>query len=230
VLVRIDDGPWQPATGSGGSTVNWSFAWDTAQMAGGIHTIYAGACTGERCSIIDAVTVTSANASISVDIDLQSGWNLVTVPVGNDFSASSLGNAIPNCEIVAYWNASAGMFESYVVGITPGLGFAIEDGVGYFVYVNTSGTFSVTGAPLSSVAVDLYTGWNTIGWYDAAATSASSLAPAVPHCSIAAYWNASSSTFESYTVGVTPPPGFAITRGMGVFVYVTAPGTWTGQG
>jgi hypothetical protein len=26
---------------------------------------------------------------------------------------------------------------------------------------------------------------------------------------------------------VTPPPGFAITRGMGVFVYVTAPGTWT---
>jgi hypothetical protein len=173
---------------------------------------------------------TQANASTSVDIDLQSGWNLITVPVGNDFSASSLGNAIPNCEIVAYWNASAGMFESFVVGVTPGSGFAIEDGVGYFVYVNTSGTFSVTGAPLSSVAVDLYTGWNTIGWYDAAATSASSLAPAVPSCTIAAYWNATSSTFESYTVGVTPPPGFAVSRGMGVFVYVTAPGTWNGQG
>ncbi len=173
---------------------------------------------------------TQENASTSVDIPLEAGWNLVTVPVGNDFSASSLGNAIPGCDIVAYWNASAGMFESYVVGVTPGDGFAIEDGVGYFVYVNTSDTFSVTGAPLSTVAVDLYTGWNTIGWFDAAATSASSLAPSVPYCSIAAYWNASSSTFESYTVGVTPPPGFTITRGMGVFVYVTAPGTWNGQG
>jgi hypothetical protein len=166
----------------------------------------------------------------TVDLSFSTGWNLMTVPVVNDYSASSLGAAIPGCNIVAYWNASAGMFQSYVVGITPGDGFAIEDGVGYFVYVNTSGTFSVTGAPLSSVAVDLYQGWNTIGWYNVNATSASSLAPAVPSCSIAAYWNASSSTFESYTVGVTPPPGFAITQGMGVFVYVTAPGVWTGQG
>jgi len=172
----------------------------------------------------------TVSAAQTVDIDLVVGWNLVTVPVANDFNASSLGQAITGCEIVAYWNASAGMFQSYVVGVTPGDGFAIEDGVGYFVYVNTSGTFSVTGLPISSVSVDLYAGWNTIGWYDAAATSASSLAPAVPHCSIAAYWNASSSTFESYTVGVTPPPGFAVTRGMGVFVYVTAPGTWNGQG
>ncbi len=173
-----------------------------------------------------AVTITGGGCTIS----LAAGWNLMTVPVANDYNASSLGADIPGCDIVAYWNASAGMFQSYVVGITPGSGFAIEDGVGYFVYVNTSDTFSVTGAPLSSVAVDLFTGWNTIGWYDADATNASSLAPSVPYCSIAAYWNATSSTFESYTVGVTPPPGFAVSRGMGVFVYVTAPGVWTGQG
>ncbi len=166
----------------------------------------------------------------TVDLSFSTGWNLMTVPVANGYNASSLGAAIPGCNIVAYWNASAGMFQSYVVGITPGSGFAIEDGVGYFVYVNTSDTFSVTGAPLSSVAVDLFTGWNTIGWYDANVTSASSLAPSVPYCSIAAYWNASSGTFESYTVGVTPPPGFTITRGMGVFVYVTTSGTWNGQG
>jgi len=177
-----------------------------------------------------SLVVSGATHAVSASQSLQSGWNLITVPVANGFNASSLGAAIPNCEIVAYWNASTGMFQSYVVGVTPGSGFAIEDGVGYFVYVNTSTMFSVTGVPLSSVAVDLYQGWNTIGWFGADATNASSLASAVPNCSIAAYWNASSSTFESYTVGVTPPPGFAITQGMGVFVYVTAPGTWTGQG
>jgi|GEM_PF-3692447 len=175
-------------------------------------------------------TTVNISATETVEFDLVVGWNLITVPVDNDYNASSLGQAITGCEIVAYWNASAGMFQSFVVGITPGDGFAIEDGVGYFVYVNTSGTFSVTGAPLSTVAVDLYTGWNTIGWFDAAATSASSLAPAVPNCSIAAYWNATSSIFQSYVVGQSQPPGFTITRGMGVFVYVTGPGVWNGQG
>jgi len=176
------------------------------------------------------VKVAVGSSTVSNEYNLSAGWNLVTVPVANDFNASSLGQSMPNCEIVAYWNASAGMFESYVVGVTPGSGFPIRDGVGYFVYVNTSSSFSVTGVPLSSVAVDLHTGWNTIGWFDADATNASSLASSVPNCSIAAYWDASSGTFESYTVGVTPPPGFAVNRGMGVFVYVTSPGTWTGQG
>ncbi len=228
VTIPRADMTWTTTTNASG---NYTVACDVPVVTDDTPTghdiasvgVIASAGTGNTMFTVSTLTITGVRHIFS----FSPGWNLVTVPVENDYSASSLGQAITGCEIVAYWNASAGMFESYVVGVTPGDGFAIEDGVGYFVYVNTSDTFSVTGAPLSTVAVDLFTGWNTIGWFDAAATSASSLAPSVPYCSIAAYWNATSSTFESYTVGVTPPPGFAITRGMGVFVYVTAPGTWT---
>jgi parallel beta-helix repeat protein len=162
---------------------------------------------------------------------LSHGWNLVTVAVANTYTAASLGQNLSGCSIVARWNASAGMFQSFVVGVSPGDGFALEDGVGYFIYMDSSGLLSDIDVPIAHVSVDLYQGWNTLGWYNDTATNASSLGSAVGNCSIVACWNTSSSTFESYLVGVSPPSvAFRIERGMGVFVYVTKPGVWHGGG
>ena len=109
--------------------------------------------------------------------------------------------------------------------------YVIEDGMSYFVYVDCHGIFSMVDNPISNVSVDLYTGWNTLGWYNTTATTASSLGTAIDNCTIVAFWNASSNTFESYLVGVSPPSmDFHIKRGMGIFVYVTKPSTWHGEG
>ncbi len=160
------------------------------------------------------------------------GWNLVTMPVQHNYTAASLGENVSGCSIVARWNASTGTFESFLVGTSPpGMDFAIEDGVSYFIYKDTDTFYGDVDIPISGVSVDLYVGWNTIGWYNDTATNASSLGTAIDNCTIVAYWNTSSSTFESYLVGISPPAmDFHITRGMGVFVYVTKPSTWSGEG
>jgi len=162
------------------------------------------------------------------------GWNLVTMPVNHTYTAASLGENISGCSIVAYWNATSSMFQSFLVGISPpGMDFAIRDGVGYFVYVEHDCYAGAADTPVPDVAVALSTGWNTLGWYNGTATnaSASSLGTAIDNCTIVAYWNASSSVFQSFLVDVSPPAmDFRITRGMGVFVYVTSPGVWHGEG
>ncbi len=160
------------------------------------------------------------------------GWNLITVSMENDYTASSLGQNISGCTIVAYYNATSGMFESFLVGVSPpSADFVIEDGVGYFVYMATDTFYGGVDIPISNVSVDLSAGWNTLGWCNTTATSASGLGTAINNCTIVAYWNASSSTFQSYLVGISPPSvDFHIERGMGVFVYVTKPGVWHGEG
>jgi hypothetical protein len=163
---------------------------------------------------------------------LYQGWNLITMPVEHDYTAKTLGENISGCSIVSYYNASTGAFQSFVIGTSPpSLDFAIADGVGYFVYMNCRRIFSVVDTPISDVSVDLYAGWNTIGWYNATATNASSLGNAIDNCTIVSTWNASSDTFSSYVIGVSPPSyDFPIRQGMGIFVYVTKAGTWHGEG
>lgn len=58
VEVRIDDGPWQAATG----TQNWSYAWDTTEQQDGEHTLSArGHDEGGNTSSVDQRNVTVEN-------------------------------------------------------------------------------------------------------------------------------------------------------------------------
>jgi parallel beta-helix repeat protein len=199
-----------------------------------------GACDNDSDGIVDSPYNVSGGDSMDMypltrslfHMNVSGGWNLVAIPGAHSHTASSLGQNISGCSIVARWNATSSTFESYLVGVSPpGMDYAIKDGVGYFVYMDNDSGFSMADNPISGVSVDLYTGWNTPGWYNDTATNASSLGAAIDNCTIVAYWNASSSTFESYLVGVSPPAmDFHIERGVGVFVYVTKPGVWHGEG
>lgn len=53
VYVRIDSGGWQPASG----TTSWSFSWDTRQVTGGGHTVYAHAYDGVQNSSDARITL-----------------------------------------------------------------------------------------------------------------------------------------------------------------------------
>jgi hypothetical protein len=168
--------------------------------------------------------------TVNHSFELYEGWNLITIPVENEYTASSLGENISNCEIVAYNDALNQSFQSFLIGISPpSSDFAIEDGVGYFVYVNSSTSFSVTGIPLSTVSVDLYEYWNPIGWFRETATNASTLGNSISNCTIVYKYNVSSGSFDSFLMGISPPASdFPVTRGMGVYVYLNASSTWNG--
>ncbi len=153
------------------------------------------------------------------------GWNLITIPYENNFTAKSLGNAISQCNIIAKWNSSIQQYQSYLVGISPPeFDFEIEDGKGYFIYLKNNTIFSIKRNPIENVSIPLHIGWNLIGWFKNA-TMASLLE--IENCSIIAKWNASMQQFQSYLVGISPPEyDFVIRKGMGIFIYTTKESIW----
>ncbi len=87
------------------------------------------------------------------NIVIKSGWNLVSVPfLSNDMSAS---NIFPNSESSVY-----GYNNSYYVADT------LNNGVAYWVKYNNPLNIQVCGTR-TSVPVQVTTGWNLIGPFDA---------------------------------------------------------------
>lgn len=82
VEVKIDDGTWNPATG----TNAWSYEWDTTTVANWRHTIYARAYDGEDYSQIAQVNVTVNNGVSNIEFILDgtignNGWYVSNVNV-----------------------------------------------------------------------------------------------------------------------------------------------------
>ena len=167
----------------------------------------------------------------TANISLLPGWNLITIPVGSCYTAKTLGSMIPYCTIISKWNSSIQQYQSYLVGISPDeFDFAIEDGVGYFVYVTNASIFTIAGREIETVSVPLHIGWNLIGWFRNE-TTASSLAENISGCNIVAKWNASSQQFEAYIARVSPKQfDFVIEQGMGIFIWVNEESIWHGEG
>jgi len=172
----------------------------------------------------------------SFSFTLYSGWNLITIPVENSYNASALAALIPGCEMIAWWNAASGTYSTFIVGVTPPgspWDFTIDNGVGYYVKVAGDTTATVNGTLIGSVSVTLYPGWNTLGWWKDAATTASSLAGNITACTMLASWDAQNDTYTTFLVGITPPGSqwdFTVTRGMGFLAKVTSGSTWHGEG
>jgi len=165
--------------------------------------------------------------------ELYSGWNLITIPVQNSYNASDLAARI-GCEMIAWWNAATSTFTTFIVGITPPdspWDFAINDGIGYYVKVANDTLLSLVDTPLSTVNVTLYTGWNTIGWWKDASTTASSLSGNITNCTMLAMYDAASGSYTVFLVGTPGSPyDFMVERGMGLFAKVTSGSVWHGEG
>ena len=59
---------------------------------------------------------------------------------------------------------------------------------------------------------------------------ASSLSENISGCTSLSKWNATMQTYDTCIVGGPPTFDFVITRGMGIFVDVTVPSIWHGEG
>ena len=174
--------------------------------------------------------VTVQQLELSISILLQPGWNLITIPVQNNYTAKTLAENISDCIMISRFDAENQTYKSYIVGGPPGFDFSIQDGYGYFILTNQSSTLNLSGPPITNVSVSLEEGFNMIGWYHSYNTTASSLASNITNCTMVSKFDASNQTFKSYIVGGPPGFDFTITPGMGVFVLVDVASTWHGAG
>jgi len=155
--------------------------------------------------------------------NLYTGWNFVTIPCENNYTASSLYNSIQGCNLILKWNNSKNDFDVYTPG-SPN-NFVIENGIGYFISVSNNTILSVTGMPIQSVNITLLVGWNSLGWFNPTQTNASNIYNNIAGCNIVLRWNNSKDDFDVYVPGA---PDFVIEQGNGFFVSVSQQSQWHG--
>lgn len=116
------------------------------------------------------VTVNPANRQ-NVNIPLQPGWNLVSVPVVPDHS--DIGTVLKPVigRVVVVWGySSATKAWSFFRPGPPVAGSlrTITDGNGYWIYVTAGGVFNVTGSVIPETqfpqSYQLSPGWNLVGF------------------------------------------------------------------
>jgi|GEM_PF-3433931 len=171
--------------------------------------------------------VFTVNASV-VSSMFYEGWNLVTVPFDNMWTAEILGENISGCSVVTMFESSTQSFLTHVVGV-PHDDFPIMDGVGYFVYCTRNGFLSVADVSIPGVNVIIHEDWNIIGWYHDYLTNAESLGGNISGCSVVIMFDAKTQIFLTHVVGV-PHDNFTIEKGMGLFIYTIEASVWHGEG
>ena len=160
--------------------------------------------------------------------NLLQGWNFI-IPLNTSYKrAEDLAQAVGvNCTHVGKWNNTTQLFEAHKKGTNEN-NFTINNGTGYFIYVEQSTDFIVNTSEILPVSMSLTMGWNSIGWFNSTSTDAKSLANNITNCTAVAYWDNGLGRFVVHVVG-TGISNFAVTRGMGCLVYVTSGTEWVNK-
>ena len=179
--------------------------------------------------MIDDITVTSeSETNISLNISLYPGWNLITIPVENNWYASDIADNVSECISVSRWDSQNQTYKTYIVGGPAAFDFPINPGHGYFVDMNQADDLLVDGLPIDNVSISLKVGWNLLGWYDENNITASGLSEDINGSVSLSKWNATAQTYKTYIVGGPAAFDFTVSRGIGLFVDVKQNSTWSG--
>jgi hypothetical protein len=163
-------------------------------------------------------------------INLEVGWNLLTISIENYRMASQIAGNISGCLSISGWDAINQTYKTYIVGGPPSFDFLLEDGLGYFVDVTNSCFFNYSGMPIENVSIQLKIGWNLIGWYHDYNTLASSISENISGCISVSSWDSINQTYKTFIVGGPPSFDFIINQNMGLFVDVSEESYWYGNG
>jgi hypothetical protein len=118
----------------------------------------------------------------TLTVDLNSGWNLITLPIQEldpvtnlplNNTAESIGQLF-GADVVTEWNSGSQQYSSHIVGL-PVNNFQIPQGMGFFIHVNSAKSVSLTGANIPSTMPALSVGWNLVGWTDRYTTSSAEI-------------------------------------------------------
>jgi hypothetical protein len=110
--------------------------------------------------------ITPANSVHSFSFDLHEGWNLISLPLISNYSASSLISAIgENAKHIVGRDTTTGEYKSYTAGFSSlENDFQIQPDLGYYVYLSNNTSLSVHGILPGERNVNLSRGWNLVGW------------------------------------------------------------------
>ncbi|MFH1849107.1 MAG: FG-GAP-like repeat-containing protein [archaeon] len=114
-------------------------------------------------------SITIANASVSIILQLGAGWNLISVPVrAGNASSRALLAPIPGFDKAWMYNASDGNpWKLY----DPNSPFpflntlaGISTDYGYWISVTSPSSLNLTGSVVNALNVSLVAGWNLVGY------------------------------------------------------------------
>ena len=167
------------------------------------------------------ISITSTQIYI---MNLSTGWNLVCVPLNNNaLKASDLvGNASLGVDMVSMYNNSTGGYTTYYTGAATWKNMKLSPDRGYFVHSVHSGSLPCYGNLLLPHNVNIYQGWNLLGWSGSSNTSASDVMSQVSLSMISRY-NNSARIYQSYYSGANPTRNFTLTSGEGYFLRSSVP-------
>jgi len=161
----------------------------------------------------------------SVDIALNSGWNLISLPLiptnGNITGSGGLLTGIWS-HVASVWayDTSSGWTSDIHGGPTPSL-TQMQAGLGYWINMNSAATFTESGIvnPVPPGLPPTYTvaaGWNLMGFKSTCARAASDYMGSVPWVRIWGYANGAWSAAQSGTL---------LQPGLGYWIAATSAGT-----
>jgi len=167
---------------------------------------------------------------------LVKGWNLWSSPlmITGGLTASQLATAIgANCIKISKLDLATGRYTSFVNGVNqPGSSwdFAIELGIGYFVVMKDSASFTLKGEFASKTTAALVKGWNIVGYTSMKPITASQLASLVTGAKVykVSYLDQDTGRYLSFIPGVNKVGSmydFTVTQGRAYFVVTAATGT-----
>ncbi len=160
---------------------------------------------------------------------LYEGWNTMGLSLLNESitTAEDLGNAIPNCMIVAKWDAAEQRYVSHVVGFG-GKGFSIKPGEGYFIYLKEDGNFVLKGDIIEKANVTLYPGYNIISWFHLYPSTAKEIGKNISNCTKIGKWDAEIQQWLPEYLISKKLGDFEVKTGEAITVYVKERTQWHG--
>ena len=165
-----------------------------------------------------------------ININLKTGWNLITIPLDNNMLASNLAENVTGCISINTWDEDEQRYYPYFPGGPPSFDYALTPGRGYFVETNQDSVITITGNMILNVNIPIKVGWNMIGWYHDYDTPASSIAENITGCLSINRWDKDEQRYYPYFPGGPPSFDFTITQGMGLFIEVDQESIWHGEG
>ncbi|KJU84859.1 conserved hypothetical protein, secreted [Candidatus Magnetobacterium bavaricum] len=180
------------------------------------------------CAVIFMSQVeVAANSSNSYTIKLNSGWNLISLPLQTEgVSISSVFSGINGSysQVWSYQNGSWKMYDPQNAGLSD---FSIvTHGPGYMIYMKQGGSITITGSSAYSNAVKLSKGWNLVGFSSPQALSVTNALPSVID-KVKVVWSYQSGSWKMYDPKNAGMSDFnTFVPGQGYWIEVSEDCTW----
>ncbi|WP_230742219.1 Calx-beta domain-containing protein [Methanooceanicella nereidis] len=192
-----------------------------------LSNLSANAVFGTRVtSVVEIIDDDSAETSFV--INLQPGWNLISIPLMNDTIWASQLQDIGISMVAEYVNTTDG-FNMYMAGISPSEDdIQIKIDYAYYVFCDRETTFTVIGVLPGSRSIAIYSGYNMIGWSTLSTSNAKAVCELLNGNQIIFRYNNANDGFDVYMEMISPDEdSFVMGPGEGYYVYSDSAETQT---